>query len=384
MSPKRKPGWTPKLGWYGPRQCGRVRIPGRADVYLGAAGCWKSKKQKPPREVTEAYEREIARYLSARVESQEQGPDRVLSSDCSVVELCRAYLAHCQHYYQKRGKPTTQVNVVKNTLRPLRRLFGLTRAADFRAADFRAYRDHLEREGELARDTINARLARVRLMFRWAVEQELLAEDVWARLRAVQGLKKGRTTAREARKVPPVDDARVEATLPHLPAWAQACVRLQRLCGLRPEEVCGMRAHEIEDLGDGVWRYTVSADWNKTAHKEGARERVAYLGPQAQAVLGPHLEAARQRGADAPLWLTSLGTQASPNYYGRVIRSRCERHGIEPWAPNRLRHTRGTETRAKYGIEGTQSELGHSQVETSQIYAERLDELARKIARETG
>jgi hypothetical protein len=49
-----------------------------------------------------------------------------------------------------------------------------------------------------------------------------------------------------------------------------------------------------------------------------------------------------------------------------------------------VRHTRATEVRERYGVEGAQASLGNARVETAQIYAERSRELARRIAREIG
>jgi site-specific recombinase XerC len=49
-----------------------------------------------------------------------------------------------------------------------------------------------------------------------------------------------------------------------------------------------------------------------------------------------------------------------------------------------LRHSRATVIREKYGIEGAQAVLGHSEPNTTAIYAERDIELASKIMREVG
>jgi integrase len=54
------------------------------------------------------------------------------------------------------------------------------------------------------------------------------------------------------------------------------------------------------------------------------------------------------------------------------------------WSPLQLRHTKGTETRARYGLEAAQVQLGHSKADVTQIYAETSLELARKIATEIG
>lgn len=58
--------------------------------------------------------------------------------------------------------------------------------------------------------------------------------------------------------------------------------------------------------------------------------------------------------------------------------------GVEKWTPNQLRHTAGTDVRQKYGLEGAQVHLGHSQANVTEVYAERDLTKAIKIAREIG
>ena len=57
---------------------------------------------------------------------------------------------------------------------------------------------------------------------------------------------------------------------------------------------------------------------------------------------------------------------------------------IEDWAPNRLRHTAGTEVRKKFGLEAAQVVLGHASADITQVYAERNQELAERVIRQIG
>ncbi|MFH5802768.1 hypothetical protein [Alienimonas sp. DA493] len=50
----------------------------------------------------------------------------------------------------------------------------------------------------------------------------------------------------------------------------------------------------------------------------------------------------------------------------------------------RLRHTRAPRLRAKYGIELTRTVLGHSDIGTSEIYAERDLAGAERVMRAVG
>jgi hypothetical protein len=54
------------------------------------------------------------------------------------------------------------------------------------------------------------------------------------------------------------------------------------------------------------------------------------------------------------------------------------------WSPNRLRHSRLTEIRQRFGLEASRVCGGHSEVGTTQIYAEQDRELARRVMAEVG
>src|SRR5208337_1672133 len=98
--------------------------------------------------------------------------------------------------------------------------------------------------------------------------------SVYHGLTAVEGLKKGRTTAREPAPIQPVDEALVEATLPHMPAIVADMVRFQRLTGCRPNEVFQLRPIDLDRSAE-VWQYRPGS--HKTEHH--GRERVIFIGP---------------------------------------------------------------------------------------------------------
>lgn len=57
---------------------------------------------------------------------------------------------------------------------------------------------------------------------------------------------------------------------------------------------------------------------------------------------------------------------------------------IPRWSPNQLRHSTATALRKQFGIEAARLILGHSKIETSEIYAERDQAKAAEIMREVG
>src|SRR5262245_47928033 len=72
------------------------------------------------------------------------------------------------------------------------------------------------------------------------------------------------------------------------------------------------------------------------------------------------------------------GSRYSVNTFQQAIRRACRRAGVLNWTLLQLRHTRMTEIREYYGVEGAQASAGHRRVETTQIYAEKSEQLARR------
>ena len=79
-------------------------------------------------------------------------------------------------------------------------------------------------------------------MFKWAVEEELVPVTVYQSLKAVAALRKGRTKeVLESRKIKPVPEEHILPVLKELPGQVAAMVQVQRLAGMRPDEVTIMR-----------------------------------------------------------------------------------------------------------------------------------------------
>ena len=70
-------------------------------------------------------------------------------------------------------------------------------------------------------------------------------------------------------------------------------------------------------------------------------------------------------------------------YRQAVIRA-CRRAGVPEWSPGRLRHSAGTGIRRKYGAEAAQLVLGHRNLSTTEVYAEKNRELYEQIMKEIG
>jgi integrase len=391
----------PTYRHYRPKNLAVVRIDGR-DVYLGRFNSSESR---------EKYRRVIAEWLTRG--PSPSGMTRPAAEDPpspSVSELILAFWTrHAEaHYRRADGAPTGELANYRDSLRPLKDLYGATPACEFGPLNLKAVRQAMTDAG-LSRTTINRRVGRIVRVFKWAVENELVPPGVHHGLKAVRGLQRGRSGAKEPPPVMPVADEQVEAVRPHVARQVMAMIDLQRLTGMRPGEVVILRTGDVDTSG-AVWAYRPSG--HKTAHH--GRDSVVYLGPRAQAVLRPWLrpdpseylfgpreamaefrrrqraerrtklypsQEARPRKADPK---QRPGERYTTRSYCHAVGYGCRRAGIPSWNPHRLRYTAATMIRARFGLEAAQSVLGHAKPDTTLIYAEKDGARAREVAAEMG
>lgn len=286
-----------------------------------------------------------------------------------VSELVVRYDAHAEGYYRgPDGRPTSELKNVRLALAALAKVAGPDPAREVGPRLLVEVREEMVRLG-WCRKYVNAQVGRVRRCFRWAAERELVPGSVWQSLAAVRGLARGRTPARETDPVGPVEDAAVDATLPHLAGHWAAMVRFQRLTGCRPQDVVGLTAAALDRSAD-VWVYRPAA--HKGAWRGKARE--VFVGPRAQEVLAPWL----LRAGGGRVWPYTVSG------YNQAIEKAARRAGVPHWTANQLRHSAGTEVRRKFGLEASQVYLGHEHADVTQVYAERDRTLGVQVAREVG
>ena len=205
-------------------------------------------------------------------------------------------------------------------------------------------------------------------------------------------------------------------------------VELQQLTGCRPGELVIMRPADVDRSGD-VWEYRLEE--HKTA--DYGKDRTVYLGPKAQVILRPFLlrpgdmfcfspiESKRQHQAEraahrktSPSCGNVVGSnrvrkpkrQPRDRYtttsYARAISYGCARAFPVPadiaddppavaqwkrehhWTPNQLRHSLATRVRREFDIDAAKTLLGHSQIGTTQLYAEKDRRRAIEVAKLIG
>ena len=362
------PCHIPKLCRHRASNQGYVTDPAtRREVYLGPWGA---------AETQAAYGCWVTAFLARGQAGSGSKGTSANGEALTLAGLWVAFARYAEVEYRKAGRATSEIGIIKRAASYCQQMFPTLLAEELTPVKLKELRASMIAD-DLARSTVNQYVRRIRRAYRWAVGESLVSAAVLVGLEAVPDLRKGRGGVRDNPPVLPVALAVVEATLPHLrPHW-RAVVRVQLVGGMRPGEVLCMRPEDI-DRSSEPWLYTPWT-WKTEHHEDPARRRI-WLGPSARDVLQPLLDQAKR--PDAWLWRGNKGGHLTVAAYDVAVRTACERHGIEAWTPNQLRHTRATQIRQLYGLEAAQAALGHEELSTTQIYAARLDELARKVAEE--
>lgn len=212
---------------------------------------------------------------------------RTAAEECvSVAEMLEKYRLHCEAFYRHpNGEPTGEAGTIGLYCRPLRELYSDRPAAEFGPLDLQVVRQHMIANRKWSRSFINAAVRKIVRAFRWAASQQIIPVSVVDALRTVDGLKAGRTEARESRPVVAVSDDSFSATLPHLPPIIRDMALIGRLTGCRPGEICAMRPADI-DRSRQVWVYSPRLHKNSWRGKD----RRVFIAADAQAILTPYLD----------------------------------------------------------------------------------------------
>jgi len=355
------------------------------------------------------YERIVAEWLVNGWRRRTLGKGRAGAQ--SINELLVDYLRHAESHYVKDGKVTHEVANIKLAMKPLKRLYGDMPVEEFGPLALKAVRQAMIEKG-LCRRSINIHVGRLRRVFKWGVENELVPPSVFHGLQAVPGLRRGRGGAKESEPVKPVPEAAVKAVLKVVSRPIAAMIRVQYLTGMRPGEVCSMRMRNLDCLGR-IWIYKPES--HKTEHF--GHKRVINLGPEAQKVLRPFLrldpeahlfnprEAVKERYEKAaaarktPRWPSHMRRNKAKrkrrpgrkpkdhytrmSYYRAVVRG-CKRAKIDSWHPHQLRHNAATRIRKEFGPEHARAVLGHQSLVATEIYAERDAGMASEVMAKIG
>jgi len=269
----------------------------------------------------------------------------------------------------------------------------------------------------LCRNLINDYVRRIVAMFSFGVEEELCSVQTVAALREVKSLREGAAGTFDHPEREPVPDAVIRQTLPFLTPTLYAMVVIQWLTGLRPSEVCKMRAGQIDrESTPDLWVYNLSK--HKTAKRISGRK--IYLSEPVQNLLAPYLqgkkpdqflftpeqsererrerqraerktrvqpsqvERAKKHAANPKASYAECYNQAS---YRKAIQFAIKRgnkiltdNQIPRWAPYQIRHSAATFIEETEGLDESQALLGHTSADMTKRYAKGQQAIQKRIA----
>lgn len=335
-----------------------------------------------------------------------------------ITSLIEAYLNFAKEHF---GARSSEVYCTAAAVKPLDLLYGHTAVSDFgplklekvlerMVLDGDSRGQQFERDGgpriqkphkPLSRKTANEYLHRMKKIFKWGVSKELCPAAVWHALETVSGIRKGRgglsKQTRDPKKIGPVCDSDIEATLACCGPEIATLIRFQLLTGCRPDEATILRPKDIDRVGSAItgkcWVFRPGQhknDWR-------GHEKEILIGPKAQELLQPWIDqceseeeylfsprkvvakyiAKRKAMGGKDPNVLALHKVRPPrehyddNTYRKAVGRACRKAGVPTWAPNQLRHAAGTKIRSSHGIEGAQVVLGHRRLNTTEVYADK-------------
>ncbi len=326
-------------------------------------------------------------------------------NDRTVMAVVKAYRDYARDYYRDvAGNETSEVKRIEYATKPLVALYATLPAEEFGPLKLKEVRQNMI-EARLARKTINDRVACIKRMFRWAASEELVPASVYQALLTIEGLKRGRSGAKETARVPAVPEGHVYGVLPYTTPVVAAMIELQLLTGMRSTELCIMRPCDLETSGE-IWFYRPAMYKSQYLDKE--TEKVICIGPRGQEIIRAYLKRRLEDFLFSPAESEKIRKEFDKNmplndrYDRRTYRKavqyairkansarKAEAAGtkfkeIPIWTPHQLRHTATTRAAKEFGIEVAKAATGHANISTTQIYAERDMESAIKVAQRFG
>lgn len=287
--------------------------------------------------------------------------------------------------------------------------FGNTPTDDFDSVAYRRAQEIVACEGLRKADGkkvwsfshVNKLLKYLVAVLKWGVSRKLFSAANLLEIKTVEPVGKGDEVYELEVNEPrtEVPDHVILESLKYLTPILRDMVRIQRIAGMRPSEVCALRVEHVLSAKDGV----IEVREHKTA-RFGTRRYYAFT-PDEMRILkrrcsgkgfdeyvftprDAYLEAVEGQ-AIAPekldKALARYGEKYDSHAYGRAIKrkldaAREQGAKIPHWTPYQIRHTFVTENSLKYGMEMASSLAGHKSLRTTEIYDHKAQRVAIRAA----
>lgn len=287
--------------------------------------------------------------------------------------------------------------------------FGNMMVDDFDSVEFRKAQELVALEGQ-RKDAgkkvwsfshVNKLMKYLVSVLKWGVSRKLFPAANLLEIKTVEPVGRGDEVYELEVNEPRTDvpDEVILASLPHLSPILQDMVRIQRIAGMRPSELCALRVEHVLKATNGV----IEMREHKTA-RFGTRRYFAFTQDELRIlrrrcagkgfdeyVFTPrdaYLEA-MEGSAIAPDKLERVLARYAERYdthaYWRAVKRKLDaarQKGVKipNWTPYQIRHTFVTETALKYGMEMASSLAGHKSLRTTEIYDHKAQRVAIRAA----
>jgi integrase len=330
-----------------------ARIGGK-DFYFGF---WRTPEAK------KRYESKIAEWIA-------QGRPRFTNDTPSTIGQVMA--TYWQWAEQRYAASPTELRDIRHSLRELRQLYEQALVSQFGIASLETIRQAMISRGH-TRQLINQRIGRIKRLFHWAAQRQLIPTTLWMQLQLLHHLREGESHAIESKPVTAVPQEIVNQTLQHVSPTVACLARLQQWTGMRPGEVCRMTWRDIDSNTD-PWIYRV---------KFKRKWRMIPLGRRSQFLLSWRKSNCQD---SEPIFLTHRGNPWSVTAYDHEIAKACSKAQVPHWHPHQLRHSVATTIQAMEiaGLQNAGASLGHNSAQITQRYAHAQLEIAIAIAKQLG
>ena len=270
-------------------------------------------------------------------------------------------IADLTNSYRFRELPRYENNQQHYNLRQQLMAALLLNYADLPCSEFgplklAGIRDGFVRAGNCRRHA-NEKTKTIIQIFRHGVAREMVLPETLTALESLPNLRRGEAHDNPPRHVPTLGD--VEATLTHMQLAPATMVKLQLATACRPSEAMNLRPQHIDRTGK-VWVYR--PEKHKTAH-HGKIKAIPLLG-DIVSELQPFMF------GDDLCFRTAKGNPWSKDSYRLAIRRAYTKAGVPHWTPYALRHLSAQRVRDAFGVEHAAALLGHSRVDTTEIYSQ--------------
>ena len=290
-------------------------------------------------------------------------------SDFSAESQFLAAVADFADYARDvRNRSSNTVKAYEADLRSLSSY--VTTLDEFTLDTLRTWLADASRAGK-ARSTLARRTATARSFSTWATKQGLLPRDVAARLVTSQSQRPLPTVVSATRAGDLVEADTTDDAHPAEALRDHAMLELLYATGIRVGELTGLNTGDVDFA-----RQTAKVTG------KGNKQRTVPFGERASLAVQDWLEQGRgELAADTDaLFVGSRGGRIDQRQVRRIVERAAERAGIADVSPHTLRHTAATHIlEGGADLRVVQEMLGHSSLQTTQIYTHVSAQRLRKV-----